>query len=202
MINPAVDIKHIIEATLFAADRPLTITQLQNIFPELERPERSELSSALAAIATEYRERPIQLQEVASGYRFQLREELSPWVSRLFEERPAKYSRALLETLAIIVYKQPLTRGDIEQIRGVGVSTNIIRTLLEREWVRVVGHKEVPGRPAVYATTKLFLDYFNLKSLDELPPLTSIDEMEYIAELIQVPVDETASDEQNDETPS
>ena len=196
------DIKYIIEAAVFAADRPLTITELQNIFPDVERPQRSELSSALVAIADDYRERPIQLREVASGYRFQVREELSPWVLRLFEERPPKYSRALLETLAIIVYRQPLTRGDIERIRGVSVTTNIIRTLLEREWVRVVGHKEVPGRPAVYATTRLFLDYFNLKSLDELPPLTTIDEIEGIAELMKVPADENTSDEQNDETPS
>jgi len=139
---------------------------------------------------------------VANGYRFQIREELSPWVAKLFEERPPKFSRALLETLAIIAYQQPLTRGDIEQIRGVSVSTNIIRTLLDREWVRVVGHKEVPGRPAVYATTKLFLDYFNLKSLDELPPLPAISEVEDVAELMQVPMDAAGPGEQNDEIPS
>jgi len=197
-----VDIKEIIEATLFAADRPLSITQLQNIFGDMERPERPELVSALTAIANDYQERPIQLQEVASGYRFQIREELSPWVSKLFEERPPKFSRALLETLAIIAYQQPLTRGDIEQIRGVSVSTNIIRTLLDREWVRVVGHKEVPGRPAVYATTRQFLDYFNLKSLDELPPLPSISEVEDVAELMQAPMDAAGPGEQNDEIPS
>ncbi len=196
------DIKEIIEATLFAADRPLSITQLQNIFGDMERPERPELVSALTAIANDYQERPIQLQEVASGYRFQIREELSPWVSKLFEERPPKFSRALLETLAIIAYQQPLTRGDIEQIRGVSVSTNIIRTLLDREWVRVVGHKEVPGRPAVYATTRQFLDYFNLKSLDELPPLPSISEVEDVAELMQAPMDAAGPGEQNDEIPS
>jgi len=197
-----VDIKQIIEATLFAADRPLSITQLQNIFSDMERPERAELAAALAAIENDYQQRPIQLQEVASGYRFQIREEFSPWVSRLFEERPPKFSRALLETLAIIAYRQPLTRGDIERIRGVSVSTNIIRTLLDREWVRVVGHKEVPGKPAVYATTKLFLDYFNLKSLDELPPLSSIHEVEDVAELMQVPMDAAGLGEQSDEIPS
>ena len=196
------DIKQIIEATLFAADRPLSITQLQNIFSDMERPERAELAAALAAIENDYQQRPIQLQEVASGYRFQIREEFSPWVSRLFEERPPKFSRALLETLAIIAYRQPLTRGDIERIRGVSVSTNIIRTLLDREWVRVVGHKEVPGKPAVYATTKLFLDYFNLKSLDELPPLSSIHEVEDVAELMQVPMDAAGLGEQSDEIPS
>jgi segregation and condensation protein B len=197
-----VDIKQIIEATLFAADRPLSITQVQNVFSDVERPERAELEAALTAIENDYQERPIQLQKVASGYRFQVREELSPWVSRLFEERPPKFSRALLETLAIIAYQQPLTRGDIEQIRGVSVSTNIIRTLLDREWVRVVGHKEVPGRPAVYATTKLFLDYFNLKSLDELPPLPSISELEDVAELMQAPMDAAGPGEQSDEIPS
>ena len=196
------DIKQIIEATLFAADRPLSITQLQNIFNDVERPERAVLVAALTAIGHDYRQRPIQLQEVASGYRFQVREEFSPWVSRLFEERPPKFSRALLETLAIIAYQQPLTRGDIEQIRGVSVSTNIVRTLLDREWVRVVGHKEVPGRPAVYATTRQFLDYFNLKSLDELPPLPSISEVEDVAELMQVPMDTAGLGEQNDEIPS
>ncbi len=196
------DIKQIVEASLFAADRPLSITQLQNIFSDMERPERAELLVALAAIENDYQQRPIRLQEVANGYRFQIREELSPWVAKLFEERPPKFSRALLETLAIIAYQQPLTRGDIEQIRGVSVSTNIIRTLLDREWVRVVGHKEVPGRPAVYATTKLFLDYFNLKSLDELPPLPAISEVEDVAELMQVPMDAAGPGEQNDEIPS
>lgn len=196
------DIKQIIEATLFAADRPLSITQLLNIFSDVERPERAELVAALTAIASDYQQRPVQLQEVASGYRFQIREELSPWVSKLFEERPPKFSRALLETLAIISYQQPLTRGDIERIRGVSVSTNIIRTLLDREWVRVVGHKEVPGRPAVYATTKQFLDYFNLKSLDALPPLPSITEVEDIAELMRAPMDTAAPGERNDEIPS
>ena len=196
------DIKQIIEATLFAADRPLSITQLQNIFSDMERPERAELVAALTAIENDYQQRPIQLQEVASGYRFQIREELSPWVSKLFEERPPKFSRALLETLAIIAYQQPLTRGDIEQIRGVSVSTNIMRTLLDREWVRIVGHKEVPGRPAVYATTRQFLDYFNLKSLDELPPLPSISEVEDVTQLMEAPMAAAGPGEQNDEIPS
>ncbi len=169
------EIKSIIEATLFVADKPLTIAQLQNIFPEIERPARKEVNDALNAITEAYRERPIQLSEVASGFRFQVRQALSPWVSRLFEERPPRYSRALLETLAIVIYKQPVTRGEIEQVRGVAVSSNIIHTLLEREWLRVIGHKETPGRPALYATTRQLLDYFNLKSLDELPPISSFE---------------------------
>ena len=120
------------------------------------------------------------LKEVASGWRFQIREDLSDWVSRLWEEKPARYSRALLETLALIAYRQPVTRGEIEEVRGVSVSSNIIRTLLEREWVRVVGHRDVPGRPAMYATTKTFLDYFNLKTLDELPALSEIRDLDKI----------------------
>lgn len=169
--------KRILEAVLFAAGRPLSIPQLQALFPELERPERPVIEAALAELAEDYRNRPIALMEVASGYRFQVRVEMSPWVGRLFEERPPRYSRAFLETLAIIAYRQPVTRGDIEEIRGVAVSSNIIRALLDREWARVVAHKEVPGRPALYGTTKQFLDYFNLKSLEELPTLKEIQEM-------------------------
>lgn len=170
------DIKPIIEALLFAADRPLSVRQLQELFPPLERPAKAAVLSALEAIGEDYRERPIELTEVASGYRFQVRQAMSPWLARLFEERPLKYSRALLETLAIIAYRQPVTRGEIEQIRGVSVSSSLIRNLLERDWVRIVGSKEIPGRPALYATTQQFLDYFNLKGLKDLPPLKAMDE--------------------------
>src|SRR5690606_10035661 len=128
-----------------------------------------QLRAALGAIQAFYRQRGFELKEVASGYRFQVATAMAPWVSRLWEERPQRYSRALLETLALIAYRQPITRGDIEEIRGVAVSSNIVKTLLEREWIRVVGHKDVPGRPAMYATTRKFLDYFNLKNLDDLP---------------------------------
>jgi segregation and condensation protein B len=169
-----VEIKRIVEALLFAANRPMTCKQIQQVFPELEQPELQEIEAAIDAIIEDYRLRPIELKQVASGYRFQVRQELASWVSRLFEEKPPRYSRALLETLAIIAYRQPVTRGDIEDIRGVSVSSSIIQTLLERDWVRVIGHKEVPGRPGLYATTKQFLDYFNISTLNQLPTLQEI----------------------------
>ncbi len=156
----------------------MTAEQIQRVFPERERPQLAEIDHALAAIAEEYQTRPVQLQKVASGYRFQVKAELSPWVERLFEEKPTKYSKALLETLAIIAYRQPVSRGDIEDIRGVSVSSGIIHTLLEREWVKVVAHKETPGRPALYGTTAAFLDYFNLSALQELPPLQDIADLD------------------------
>jgi segregation and condensation protein B len=174
--------KRIVEALLFAADRPMTVKQLQNVFPELERPESSEIQIAIDSIIQDYSTRPVELRLVASGYRFQVKAEMSPWVARLFAEKPPKYSRALLETIAIIAYRQPVTRGDIEDIRGVSVSSNIIHTLLEREWIRVVAHKESPGRPALYGTTKLFLDYFNLASLSEMPTLQEIQEFKTLSE--------------------
>ena len=168
------EIKHIVEAILFASQTPLTTKQIQQVFPEIEQPGLDEIQAAIEAISTDYQPRPIELKQVASGYRFQVKSSLSHWVSRLFEEKPPRYSRALLETLAIIAYRQPVTRGDIEDIRGVSVSSSIIQTLLEREWVRVVGHKEVPGRPGLYGTTKQFLDYFNISSLNELPTMQQI----------------------------
>jgi len=170
----SVEIKYIVEAILFAAQKPMTVKQIQQVFPEIEQPELDEIEVAVEAIGIDYQPRPIELKQVASGYRFQIRPTLSHWVSRLFEEKPPRYSRALLETLAIIAYRQPVTRGDIEDIRGVGVSSSIIQTLLEREWVRVVAHKEVPGRPGLYGTTKQFLDYFNITSLNELPTMQQI----------------------------
>ena len=166
--------QRIVEAILFAARRPMTAKQIQQVFPELEQPDLQAIQSAIAAITEDYKYRPIELKAVASGYRFQVKQDLSRWVSRLFEEKPPKYSRALLETLAIIAYRQPVTRGDIEDIRGVSVSSGIIQTLLEREWVRVVAHKEAPGRPGLYGTTKQFLDYFNISSLNELPAIQEI----------------------------
>ncbi len=176
LIRLDMETKRIVEALLFAADRPMTVKQLQKVFPELERPDSGEIQVAIEALIEDYRQRPVGLCQVASGYRFQVREEMAPWVSRLFAEKPAKYSRALLETIAIIAYRQPVTRGDIEDIRGVSVSSNMLRTLLEREWIKVVAHKETPGRPALYGTTRQFLDYFNLASLSELPTLQEIQE--------------------------
>ncbi|MGY6274953.1 SMC-Scp complex subunit ScpB [Methylomonas sp. MgM2] len=168
------NIKRIVEAILFAANKPMSIKQIQQAFPELDQPDTLEIQLALEAIAQDYLTRPIGLKRLASGYRFQIREGVAPWLTRLFEEKPPRYSRALLETLSIIAYRQPVTRGEIEDIRGVGVGSGIIHTLLDREWVRVVAHKEVPGRPALYGTTKQFLDYFNLSSLSELPTLDEI----------------------------
>jgi segregation and condensation protein B len=167
-------LKRVVEAVLLAAGRPLNLDQLLDLFIEEERPGRSELRGALAALAEDYHDRGIELVEVGSGYRIQIRQEMQPWVSRLWEEKPARYSRALLETLALIAYRQPVTRGEIEEVRGVTVSTSIMKTLLERDWVRVVGHRDVPGHPAMYGTTKQFLDYFSLKSLDELPSLAEL----------------------------
>ncbi len=168
----------IIEGALLAAGRPLTVAQLAELFDEHERPDNTAIRDALTAAAARCEGRGFELLEVAGGFRFQVRQSLSPWVVRLWHERPQKYSRALLETLALVAYRQPITRGEIEEIRGVAVSTNIIKTLHEREWIRVVGHRDVPGRPAMYATTRQFLDYFNLKSLDQLPALAEIRDLE------------------------
>jgi segregation and condensation protein B len=168
----------ILEAALLAAGKPMTVAALGALFEEHERPAAEDLRAALATISERCEGRGYELIEVASGFRFQVRERYSPWVARLWQESPQKYSRALLETLALIAYRQPITRGEIEEIRGVAVSTNIIRTLHERDWIRVVGHRDVPGRPAMYATTRQFLDYFNLKSLDQLPALADIRDLE------------------------
>lgn len=185
------ELKAIVEAALFTAQRPLKISEIESLFPADEKPELAAIRAALMDLAEDYRARSIELKEVASGFRFQVREALSPWISRLFEERPARYSKAFLETLAIIAYRQPVTRGEIEDIRGVSVSTLIIRTLLERDWVQVVGHKEVPGRPALYATTRQFLDYFNLQSLNDLPPLQTFLEQALPEEVADLSVSET-----------
>jgi len=167
-------IKRIVEALLFSAEQPMSVAQLQAVFPELERPERVIIEAAVDALCDDYRSQAIGLHKVASGYRFQVKTDMAPWVSRLFSEKPPKYSRALLETIAIIAYQQPVTRADIEEIRGVSVSSNMIHTLLDREWIKVVAHKEAPGRPALYATTAQFLDYFNLDSLAAMPPLQEL----------------------------
>ncbi|MDE0989479.1 MAG: SMC-Scp complex subunit ScpB [Pseudomonadales bacterium] len=169
-------LKQIIEGAILAAEAPLSIDQLMRLF-EGDEPERVDVRDALQEIEQECEGRGFELKQVASGYRFQVRSSYGEWVSRLWKEKPPRYSRALLETLALIAYKQPITRGDVEEIRGVAVSTNIIRTLLEREWVRIVGHRDVPGHPALYATTKNFLDYFNLRNLDELPSLAEIKDL-------------------------
>ena len=171
-------IVRIIEAALLAAGSSLSKDRLLELFAEEEKVKPSDIKAAVEQLQQEAENRGIELVEVASGFRYQARQEYAEWIARLWEERPARYSRALLETLSLIAYRQPATRSDIEHVRGVGVSSSIIKTLLEREWIRVVGHRDVPGKPALYATTKQFLDYFNLKSLDELPSLSEIKDLD------------------------
>lgn len=175
-------LKQIIEAALMVAAAPVSFDRLHQLFGEdgVAAPTRDQLRTVLEELENDYHNCGIELAKVGSGYRFQARAEIAEWINRLWEEKQPRYSRALLETLAIIAYRQPITRGEIESIRGVAVSTNIIRTLLEREWVRIVGHRDVPGKPAVYATTKEFLDYFNLASLDELPSLAELKDVDDI----------------------
>ena len=168
----------LLEGLLLASGKPLSLDRLMELFEEAERPEVEVFRKALAILGGSCKGRAFELKEVASGYRLQVRDRFSPWVGRLWEERPQRYSRALLETLALIAYRQPIPRGEIEDVRGVGVNSQIIQTLQEREWIRVVGYRDVPGRPAMFATTKGFLDHFNLKNLDELPPLAALRELE------------------------
>jgi segregation and condensation protein B len=168
------EIKKIVEALLFAATEPMTAKQIQQLFPESERPETRLVQLAIDSIMMDYSTHSVELKQLGSGYRFQVRAEFAPWVSLLFEEKPPRYSRALLETLAIIAYQQPVTRGDIEDIRGVSVSSHLISSLLEHEWIQSVGQKQVPGLPTLFATTKQFLDYFNLSSLAQLPSLAEL----------------------------
>ncbi|MBT8117774.1 MAG: SMC-Scp complex subunit ScpB [Gammaproteobacteria bacterium] len=179
-------LKIIVESILLAAGRPLTLDQLLAMFDEKERPERADVREAIEALQADYADRGIDLVQVGGGYRIQVRESMQPWVARLWEEKPARYSRALLETLALIAYRQPITRGEIESVRGVAVSTNIMKTLLEREWVHVVGHRDVPGRPAMYGTTRQFLNYFGLKTIDGLPSLAELRDLNAIGEELQL----------------
>src|ERR1700743_1175297 len=180
-------LKNVIEASLLAAGRPLTLEELTNVFDERDGTIAEEVKSAIAALIEEYETRGLELLEVASGYGIQIRAAVAQPVSRLWQERPAKYSRALLETLALIAYRQPITRGEIEQIRGVAVNPNIIKTLHERNWIRVVGHRDVPGKPELLGTTRDFLDYFNLKKLDDLPTLAQLKELEDLRVQLSLP---------------
>ena len=193
------DLKHIIEATLLAAGRPVTSQQLLELFDERERPTTEQLSAALELLAGEYAPRGIELIEVASGWRIQVRPRAADFVSRLWQERPSRYSRALLETLALIAYRQPITRSEIEEIRGVSISSTIMRTLQERSWIRVVGHREVPGRPELLGTTREFLDYFGLRSLDQLPTLAELKDVETIGVQLELPAgDAPAADDESE----
>ena len=182
---PSPELKLILEAALLAAGEAVSLERLGKLFEETQQPDKNTLRSALAELAEDYQDRGIELAEVAGGYRVQVRADWSPWITRLWEEKPGRYSRALLETLALIAYRQPITRGEIAEVRGVTVSTGLIRTLLERGWIKVIGHREVPGRPALYATTTEFLSYFNLKNLSELPPLLEPRDLDAIAATLE-----------------
>lgn len=187
--RPAPDratIKRILEGALLASGETLNIARFGSLFEDYERPDEATMRELLGEIAAEYAGRGIELKEVASGFRIQVCKDLGPWVSRLWTEKPPRYSRALLETLSLIAYRQPITRGEIEEIRGVAVSSDMVKSLMERDWIRVVGHRDVPGRPALYATTHDFLDYFNLKSLDELPTLSEIRDLDKVNQELQL----------------
>ena len=189
-------IKYFVEAALLAAGRPLSVGQLQNLFDGRMTPEKSQIRQAISSLQDDYEERGITITEVASGFRIQVDSSMVDQLQKLWEERPPRYSRALFETLALVAYRQPMTRGEIEEIRGVSVSPNIIRTLLEREWIRIVGHRDVPGRPEMFGTTKQFLDYFSLKKLDDLPPLADLSDWESLRVQLNLPaVDEDAAGE-------
>lgn len=190
-------LKQILEGALLAAGRPLNMAQLAGLFSDDEQPTQTDFASALELLRADCAERGIELREVASGFRLQVREEIMPWVSRLWAEKPQRYSRALLETLALIAYRQPITRGEIEEIRGVQVNPNIIRTLTEREWIRAIGHRDVPGRPALFGTTRGFLDYFNLSSLEDLPTLAEIRDIDHLEPELNFEETAHAGDTQN-----
>jgi len=200
-------LKSIVEALLFSSDKALTLDNLIDILAVDENgsgalrfdPSRQDVKGVITHLMHEYYHRGVQLVELAGSYRFQTRSEYSEWVQRLWEEKPQKYSRALLETLSLIAYRQPITRGDIEEVRGVAVSSTIIKTLQERNWVKVVGHREVPGRPAIYATTKEFLKYFNLNSLDLLPTLSEIRDIDLISKEVNAQLELVPSEQSSEE---
>ena len=193
------ELKNILEAALLVAGKPLSIKRMTALFPKDSEPSTDEMKAAIAELEADYADRGVELKQVGKGYRFQSREKYSEWVSRLSEERPARYSRALLETLAIVAYRQPVTRGDIEEVRGVSVSSDTIRTLMEREWVREVGHRDVPGKPALFGTTPGFLEHFNLKSLSDLPPLSELRDLEEISRELNFSLDFGGGDGEDDE---
>jgi segregation and condensation protein B len=192
-------LKPILEALFAASDKPLSVVQLFDLFAgDLDRPDKDEIRQAIQELVQKYEGSGMELKQVASGFRFQVRADYELWIARLWEQKPPRYSRALMETLALIAYRQPITRGEIEDIRGVSVSSNIIKTLQEREWVKPLGHKEVPGRPTLYGTTRAFLDYFNLKSLNELPTLSEIRDLDQFSP--EFPFDEAAQIAEDSET--
>lgn len=173
-------VKNILESAIFASPSPLSVDELLALFVDEEKPSRQQLQNLIKELQNDYATRPLEIVQIASGYRFQVRAKFSPWISKMWQDKPPKLSRAMLETLAIIAYRQPVTRAEIEAIRGVVVSTQIIKALFDRDWIVVVGHREVPGRPALLATTRDFLDAFSLKSLADLPPLAALRDLESI----------------------
>lgn len=197
-----IKLKNILEAILLSADRPLKLKDIIAVFEkDKEQPEKDEISKALLELSEDYeKSRGFELNKVASGYRIQVKQEYSTWVSRLWDEKPVRYTRALLETMSLIAYRQPVTRGEIEDVRGVSVSSNIIRTMLERNWIRVLGHKDVPGKPELFGTTKEFLDYFNLKSLNDLPSLEEIKDLDNVYP--ELALDDAMSDENSSDDAS
>jgi segregation and condensation protein B len=180
-------LKHVLEAAMLAAGRPLGVDEMRSLFGEEHPPARAEIRAAIEALRADYAGRGITVGEVASGFRIEIRSGMGQWLAPLWEERPPRYSRALMETLAIVAYRQPVTRGDIEEIRGVAVTTNIVRTLLERNWIKVVGYRDVPGKPAMYGTTREFLDYFGLRQLEDLPPLAEIRDLDKLSAQLELP---------------
>jgi len=196
-------LKNIIEAVLMSAEKPLRVNDIENLFAgDNDVPTRDEIRKTLKLLVEDYENRGFELKEVASGFRLQVRQDFSQWIGRLWEEKPARYTRALLETIALIAYRQPITRGEIEEVRGVSVSSNIIKTLMEREWIKVLGHKDVPGKPALYGTTKEFLDYFNLKSLEDLPSLAEIKDLDQIHQELDLDIDNTDTTDDSDAEPT
>lgn len=185
-ISAEQQLQNVIEAALMVAGRPLTVANIQKLFEENEAPATQEIRAAIQALNERYAQSGIELREIASGFQFQAKNEYAPWLQKLWEERPPRYSRAFLETLALIAYRQPITRAEVEEIRGVTVNSHIIKTLMEREWVREIGYKDVPGRPALLGTTKAFLDHFNLKSLNELPTLAELRDLDSQEAKLQV----------------
>lgn len=188
-------IRNVVEAALLAAGKPMSVADIIQLFDEEGRPDKAQIDATLEALTTEYADRGIELKQTASGFRIQVRQGYAREISRLWPERPQKYSRALLETLALIAYRQPITRAEIESVRGVAVNPNIVKTLMEREWIRVVGHRDVPGHPELLGTTRSFLDYFNLRSIDELPPLAEIKQMIDLNPQLTLPVADGADPE-------
>ena len=191
-------LKHILEAVLLVSGKPQSLAQLQALFEgDDDAPDKKAIKQALSVLEADFSDRGIELKEVANGFRIQAKQELEPWVSRLFQEKAPRYSRALLETLALVAYRQPVTRSEIEDVRGVSVSSYIMKTLMEREWIKIVGHKEVPGRPAMFATTKEFLDYFNLQGLEQLPTLQELKDLDKLGESLSLPsMEEPASEDE------